>query len=390
MNPFPSPRKSYFALSSFYYFDFAALGFLLPYFPLYLQSLGMNKWQIGLLLSIIMITRVGIPILWARFSDKSGKGYEILIANTYLSTALLAFLPFVKSFEGILAVLFLSLFFRTSLLPLVDAMSLKLITFTKSSYGFIRVWGSLGFLSASLLGGVMISLWGIRIVPAMLIFTFFASSLALTFLDKEEPSHLSPKIARWRDLLQRNFLALLIAGLLMQTSHSAYYEYFSIYMKQEGSPTWVIGILWSVAIGAEMGMMLTWKRWDEGFSTWQILFFSYGMAVLRWTGLAYFTSFWSIALLQTFHAFSFASFHLANMYWIKRNVSFANQSTAQALYSSLVFGLGGVFGFMGAGKLTEYTSLPFLFKISAGIAFVALLLFAFAYRKRTINLIDVH
>lgn len=378
---FRSPRKSYIALSFFYFFDFASLGFFLPYFPLYLQSLGLDKWRIGLLLSVLMIARVGVPVFWGRLSDKSGRGYEILLANAYVSSLLLSLLLFTRSFHGILLVLAASMLFRTSLLPLAEAISLKLITFTQSSYGFIRAWGSLGFLSASLLGGSLISLFGVRIVPGLLVFTFFASALALSCLEREEPGRSKASLARWKDILDRNFIVLLGAGLLMQTSHSAYYEYFSIYMKQSGSSAWLIGLLWSVAIGSEILMMLSWRKWDEAFSTYSVLLVSYMAAVFRWAGLAWCTSIWAIAALQAIHALSFASFHLANMYWIKRNISTANQSTAQALYGSLVFGFGGVVGFLGAGRLSEFLPLSSLYLLSAGIAALALLIFALGFRR---------
>lgn len=381
MTPFRSPRKSYAALSFFYFFDFASLGFFLPYFPLYLQNLQMNKWEIGILLSVLMITRVGIPIFWGRLSDRTGKGYEILLANAYLSSFLLVFLYFVKSFYGILFVLSFSMFFRTSLLPLAESISMKLITYTQSSYGFIRAWGSLGFLSASLAGGILITLLGTHIVPGLLIFSFFASAFAISFLEKEEPDHSSHPISAWKHLLKPNFIIILLAGLLMQTSHSAYYEFFSIYMKQIGTSAWMIGILWSLAISSEILMMLSWRKWDAMFSSYSILCVSYMASALRWLGLAYFSSFWIIGSLQTFHALSFASFHLANIYWIKRNLSPADQFTAQALYGSLVFGFGGVIGFLGAGKLTEWMSLPTIYLLSAGVAFGGFLIFSLGFKK---------
>ena len=381
MTHFRSPRKSYTALSLFYFFDFASLGFFLPYFPLYLQKLQMNKWEIGLLLSLLMIARVGIPVFWGRLSDQTGKGYEILLTNAWLSSILLFFLYFKKSFWGIFVVLSFSMFFRTSLLPLTEAISMKLITFTKSSYGFIRVWGSLGFLSASLLGGALISYWGVRIVPTLLICTFFVSAIAITFLEKEEPEHASPSISSWKNLLQYNFIIILTSGLLMQSSHSAYYEYFSIYMKQMGTSAWMIGILWAMAMASEILMMLSWRKWDDLFSPYSILCVSYVASILRWMGLAYFTSFWSIGTLQLFHGLSFGTFHLANIYWIKRNIPSADQSTAQALYGSLVFGFGGVVGFLGAGRLTEFLNLSSIYIWSAAVAFLGFLIFSLGFKK---------
>lgn len=379
---FPFPRKSYFALSFFYFFDFASLGFFLPYFPLYLKNLQMSEWEIGFLLSVLMIARVGIPIFWGRLSDLSGRGYEIFLMNTLLSSVILAALFFTKSFWGIFFVLAASMFFRTSLIPLAEAMSLKFMSHTKTSYGFIRVWGSLGFLSASILGGFLINFLGIKIVPAFLVITFCASTLAISFLDPEEPRHTAPDISAWKHLLHRNFVVMLVAGMLMQASHAAYYEYFSIYLMQQGAEPWLIGLLWSVAILSEIFMMLSWRKLNYMGSTYVVLSSSFIFAALRWWGLSAFHSFNLIAILQTLHAFSFAAFHLANIYWLKKNISFHDQSTAQALYSSIVFGLGGAIGFLGAGALTQSITLSTLYFWSGAVALLGFFVFVMGFKTQ--------
>ncbi|WP_419582672.1 MFS transporter, partial [Thiolapillus sp.] len=48
----------YWRLSAFYFFYFAALGTLMPYWGLYLQSLGFDAFAIGSLMSILMATKI--------------------------------------------------------------------------------------------------------------------------------------------------------------------------------------------------------------------------------------------------------------------------------------------------------------------------------------------
>ena len=47
----------YWRLSGFYFFYFAALGAIVPYFSIYLRSVGFNATPIGELMAIIMLSR---------------------------------------------------------------------------------------------------------------------------------------------------------------------------------------------------------------------------------------------------------------------------------------------------------------------------------------------
>src|SRR5712692_6460946 len=47
----------YWRLSGFYFFYFATVGALVPYWGLYLQSIGFTPLDIGLLMSLLMISR---------------------------------------------------------------------------------------------------------------------------------------------------------------------------------------------------------------------------------------------------------------------------------------------------------------------------------------------
>ncbi|HBD11076.1 MAG TPA: MFS transporter, partial [Porticoccaceae bacterium] len=74
----------YWRLSGFYFFYFALLGGMYPYWPLYLQQLGYNQADIGLLLAIPMITKVLAPNLWSWLADASGERLAILRLGSFL------------------------------------------------------------------------------------------------------------------------------------------------------------------------------------------------------------------------------------------------------------------------------------------------------------------
>ena len=55
----------YFRLSGFYFFYFAFLGALIPYWGLYLEGQGFNAASIGQLTAIVLGTKVVSPLIWS-------------------------------------------------------------------------------------------------------------------------------------------------------------------------------------------------------------------------------------------------------------------------------------------------------------------------------------
>ena len=61
----------YWRLSGFYFFYFATLGALLPYWSLYLKDSGCNAIEIGKLSALLVATRIIAPNLWGWFADRT-------------------------------------------------------------------------------------------------------------------------------------------------------------------------------------------------------------------------------------------------------------------------------------------------------------------------------
>src|ERR1043166_4170995 len=55
----------YRRLAGFYFFYFAYLGTFAPFFGLYLESVGLTPFDIGVLLSLPQITRIIAPHVWS-------------------------------------------------------------------------------------------------------------------------------------------------------------------------------------------------------------------------------------------------------------------------------------------------------------------------------------
>ena len=120
-----SETSSYWRLSGFYWFYFAALGALLPYWGLYLSAEGYSAIEIGELMAIIMATKIVAPYLWSWIADHTGHCMKIIrIASICSAVAFLGvFLN--SSFWWLVVVMLLFSFFWNATLPQFEAMTLN-------------------------------------------------------------------------------------------------------------------------------------------------------------------------------------------------------------------------------------------------------------------------
>ena len=68
----------YWRLSGFYFFHFAVIGAFVPYWSLYLQSLGLSPARIGELVAIGLVTKLVAPNLWGWLADRLGRPVDLV------------------------------------------------------------------------------------------------------------------------------------------------------------------------------------------------------------------------------------------------------------------------------------------------------------------------
>ena len=68
----------YWKLSGFYFFYFASLGVLIPYWSLYLKSLGYSSLVIGSLVAILPATNLIAPYIWGWLADHTRRSMLII------------------------------------------------------------------------------------------------------------------------------------------------------------------------------------------------------------------------------------------------------------------------------------------------------------------------
>ncbi len=345
----------YWRLSGFYFFYFASLGALIPYWSLYLRSLGFNATDIGNLMAILMATKIISPNIWGWVADHTGRRMAIVRAGCLISMLAFTGVFFSESFIWLVLVMVVFSFFWNATLPQFEASTFIHLGDQSHRYSSIRLWGSIGFIVAVWGLGSLLEGEAISRLPMILLLLFAGIWLSSLIVPEEAAGHLSLDHEPLRRLLSRpEIVGLLVVCFLMQASHGPYYTFYSIYLQDYGYSLSAIGGLWALGVAAEVGIFLLMSRLVPLFGLRRLLLGSLLLAALRWLIIAlYPESTGLIVFAQVLHAASFGIYHAAAIHYIHNFFTGRHQGKGQALYSSLSFGAGGALGSFYSGYLFE-------------------------------------
>jgi MFS transporter, PPP family, 3-phenylpropionic acid transporter len=366
------PIPYYWRLSSFYLFYFSFLGALVPYWSLYLQDRGFAAAQIGLLMAIPQITKLGAPNLWGWLADRTGKRLQIIRAGNLLAAIIFTGVFVADGFWSMVIVLAGFSFFWNAVLAQFEVITLDTLGDRSHRYSQVRLWGSVGFIAAVLSVGALLDLFPVSLLPWLLAGGLWLIWFCTLFLPAGAAPLQRAREGRLLNLLrQPGVLAFFVCAFLMQLSHGPYYTFYTIHLVEMGISRTVAGTLWALGVIAEVGlfMMMHWLLVRVPLRV--IITLSLLLAALRWLLIASVgDSLLWLALAQLLHAATFGSFHAAAMAWLHRTFSAGHSGQGQALYSSLGFGAGWAVGAGLSGMLwASLGSDSFL--LAAGVALIA-------------------
>lgn len=366
----------YWRLSAFYFFYFALLGTWLPYWSLYLKSLGYSSGEIGILSALVMVTKVLAPNLWGYLADRYDCRTRIIRLGALLAVIAFGGVYFRQDFYWLAAVVVGYSFFWNAVLSQFDVLTLSHLSGQHGRYSLIRLWGSIGFIAAVLAVGAWLDHH--PIVHLLYIITALLSAIWLGSLLVAENSEGLTRGDRspgslMRILKQPAVIAFFATSFLLQFSHGPYYTFFSIHLETQGYSKSATGMLWSLGVFAEVLLFMGMHRLLEHFSLRQILIASLALTALRWWLIAEFVE--TVAILvfaQCLHAASFGSAHAAAVETIRRFFT-AHHGQGMALYSGLSFGAGGALGAVLSGYAWDISPAQCFWVASGAAALAAII-----------------
>jgi len=374
-------KQSLNRIRLFYAAYFAAMGLILPFFPIYLDGRGFDAAMIGIMTGLIALAKVIAPPWLGHVLDsQSSIDTHRFIVGASCMTVITALLLGLSDNTILFAstVLLFGIFWAC-ILPLTDALSISISESTASpdsppaDYGRLRVWGSVGFIISTLGGGLWlvgdhIGTFPVVLATLMLILVFASSGFPKHPQTVPDNTKSMPKPAPF----PTQFYIVLAIAFMMQASHGAYYGFFSLYLADAGYSGSQIGLYWVVGVVAEIVLMWLWSRPIQQAAPTLVFSLCLFLASLRWLGIAMTSDPILLTLLQLLHAASFAAFHVAAVVWVKRLAPDTRHAAAQGSYSAAGFGLGSTVGIMGCGLIVASQDYATAFYICALIALLGM------------------
>ena len=364
----------YWRLSGFYFFYFAVLGALVPFWGLYLKSLDYSAQEIGAIGAVLMVTKVVAPNIWGLLADRSGQRLRIIRWGSFLACLCFAGVFVDQRFAWMVVVVAVYTFFWNAVLAQFEVITLGYLWRDPQRYSRVRLWGSIGFIVAVVGLGLAFDYLAIGYLPAFLL-TFllliWLSSLSIADCknrETEEPVAAQGFMAIVR---QKPVLCFLLASFLLQISHGPYYTFYSLYLEDHGYSRVLTGLLWALGVMAEVLIFLVMHRVLPAYGVRSLLLLSLLLTVVRWAVIAAFPEYLAVlGAAQLLHAFSFGVAHAVAIELVRNYFAGPHQGQGQALYSSASFGAGGAIGAIMAGSLWDVSE-AMTFALAAIAAFAA-------------------
>lgn len=355
-------------LASFYFFYYATVGAFMPYWSPYLEARGFSAAEMGIAYALMGCMRSVVPLAWGWYADHHGRRIGLIRAASL--AALLSFLtiPFVPGVFWVGAVMVAYTLFWHALLPQFEVVTLNHLHARGGDYARVRLWGSVGFVVSVLGLGALLDRTGVLWLP-WLVGCFWFGMAASSWLVPEPPAILPAgrvQASIWDALRHPGVLALLAVCFCSQLSYAPYYNFFTLFLERHGHPRSYAGLLWAVAVIAEIVMFVHAGRLILRYGARRMLIAAMAATMLRWALTTLVAdSLPLLFLLQTGHALSFAAYHATAMHYIQRMFPGALQGRGQAIYNGVSYGVGGSLGSLASGFLWQGLSPEAVFLAAA-------------------------
>jgi PPP family 3-phenylpropionic acid transporter len=339
------------------------------FMPVALEGFGYNKIEIGTIYAVAPFMRFLLPFVFKYYIKLTHKVYIYALFSTLISAVL-----FVFTVDNFIAYLFASLLLGASMgitLPFVETISLQQLS--KTIYGKIRMWGSVGFIvvALSLKALVPLPMTTLYILILTTILTLIFGYLALQY-DKEEKHQ---KQEDESSFSLKKYWAFWASLFLMQMAFGGFYTFFSLYETHHGFADY-FPYLWTFAVVCEI-IMLYFQAPLLQRNLLTLLKFATLITVIRWLLLYLYPDSLEITFFsQSFHAISFALYHTASITYVFS--LYTQKRLAQQFFLGISFGLGGSIGSFVAG----YIYGEYLFLFEAFITFGAFIMLIVHDRRR--------
>lgn len=373
-----------------YFLVFCCTASWLPVLADYCTDQGLSGTQTSLVLSMTPIMMFAVQPFYGMLADKFGYKKSLLFASLFSSISYALYL-FGDGFAWILLATFLMSVFYNTIQPILDSLALQLVKRDSSfSYGTLRVAGALGWSITGIIIGQVIDqahISWIFLVSSISMGLFFLFSF---FLKEESENSIAIESVTLKGafsvMKNPQLLLLLFCVLLVSVAGTSIWNFYSLYMKENGASAALVGYGLSLQGLFEIPFFY--------FSAWIIsrlgmkttLLITVIATAIRLLLYSFIDNPTMALPIEILHGISWSLFWVICVEWINKLVNANWLATGQSLLYASYYGAGAVIGNYWTGYLAE-TGLKIseIFLINAGLVVVVFILIAAVLRTNRQN-----
>src|SRR3569833_3816704 len=139
---------------------FAATGAGSAYFAIWMGDKGLSSSEIGIIFAVPVLIMLAVNMIIGRLADKASDWKVTIVVLSLIAGVVPIGLFFTNEFWGLLLVFALYTVPSGSLVPVIDAATLRMTQRRGTDFGFVRAWGTVGYTVVTAATGLIVGWFG--------------------------------------------------------------------------------------------------------------------------------------------------------------------------------------------------------------------------------------
>jgi PPP family 3-phenylpropionic acid transporter len=370
-------------LTFFWFVYMGSVGVVLPYFSLYLkENAGLSGTEVGWVLAILPLVSIVAQPFWGQVADRTGARSSVVALLSLGSALGYVALAAAEGFWAILLATAALALFATAVLPITISASLAILRDDgPHAFGFVRVWGTIGYFALIVSFPWMLSRYRDACVmvdtqndlsePGLELMFMVTAALtvasALIAFCIPRGGVVSTRAARgdWRLLLGNNaYLRFLLFSFAAYLLSQGPMWLFPLFVRSRGGDVETIRSMWVYMLVVEIPLVLASGSGLQRLGARGLLAVGVFAGGLRWLLCAFVSDLQLLSLVQTLHGVTVVGLLMGAPLYLDVVAPEKLRSTAQAVLSMVGLGIAGIVSNLGSGWLLDNAGINALYAAS--------------------------
>ncbi|RNB87312.1 MFS transporter [Brevibacillus fluminis] len=376
---------SIYALRAYNYFYFSLLSIFISFLPIYYSSQGISAAQIGIIIGAGALTGIISQPLWGIISDRYKTVKKVILLILLLSIGLGVLLLQLSAFTSILLLTVLLYFFFLPTDPLTESLNYRISQERGISFGSIRMYGAIGYATASLITGYVADGYGMGSLAVLFAIFGVATVLSCFFLPDVTAARTPVSLrALGQFFTYRKTLWFFALVFLTALPHRMNDHFLGVAIQSLGGSTGLVGQAWFWNAVSEVVFFAISFWFLNRMKEVTLISLAAACYTIRYFLCSLAVTPEQIVALQLMQGITFVIFYTAAIQYLYKVVPEEWKSTGQTVLAILFFGISGMVGSVLGGWVLDHFGTSSLFLMMAGLSFASLL-FSLFLRSRSVE-----